>query len=213
MEKLDLCGPVTVKRQNCNICTGEKFSLPKQMKWKLSKALLCSQSLVFQIKMPTTLNISLVFEAWTLKIEPWRLNPEPWTLNQLEYQSCVWRLSLRWCLSPPWHCVIQVINGSHLWRNQQQWNKLILLHNTKHWKKHTSGLIFVVVESESKSQLVALGGKIKGKQKQVVLRNDGMSRGRWGHYWKCAHKKGPLTSYGRLRFFPAYRIIYYQNLT
>ena len=47
---------------------------------------------------------------------------------------------------------------------------------------HQHGFIFVVVESESKSQLVALGEKIKGKQKQVVLRNDGMSRGRWGHY-------------------------------
>ena len=140
---------------------------------------------------------------------------EVWTLSQLEYQSCVWRLSLRWCLSPPWHCVIQVINGSHLWRNQQQWNKLILLHTGRntHLAGNQHGLIFVVVESESKSQLVALAGKIKGKQKQVVLRNDGMSRGRWGHYWKCAHKKGPLTSYGKIRFFPGNRIIYNQNLT
>ena len=49
---------------------------------------------------------------------------------------------LQWYLSPAWRCVIQVINGSHLWRKQQQWNKLILLHDITdhtHTTRHPSG--------------------------------------------------------------------------
>ena len=65
-------------------------------------------------------------------------------------------------------------------------------------------------------QLAALSERIEDKQKslhkeEVVLRNDGLSRRRWRHYWKCSHKKRLLTSYGRIRFFSGKGIIYNRN--